>query len=514
MVQRIILVLIVTGALAAPAGADSLAVVNDWGGVGPADGQLTNLVDVAVGPNGDVYTMENGGAASDRVQRFDAAGRFLGKTGSEGRAPGQFNQPWSIAVGGDGVVYALDTFLDRVTRFSGDLSSLLGTWGSSGFGPGQFRNPEGITVSGNDVVFIADRANNQVDRYTATGTPVVEWGGLGSANDKFNRVIEVTTGGNGDVFAVDRDNNLVKRFTATGTYVRSYGLGQGIAPGQLQSPVDVAVDKAGNVWVADISDFRIEEYAGTGEFVANFDKLGARTFRPEGLAFGPNGDLYVADASNSRVWRVRPGAQGGALPAPTAGKTGNASVVSGTVLVRLPGTGRFVKLTDARAIPVGSQLDTKRGTLKLTVALRKSGGTASARLSGGRFLFGQKSGSGKLRTDLTLKGGSFSSCPKANRASRARRRTIRYLRAKATGRFNVIGKNSSGVERGTTWTTTDTCTGTVTKVTAGSVAVRDFRRGKTVIVRAGHSYQATPGQSKLSLPPKQSLPTVGVGGAR
>ena len=188
-----------------------------------------------------------------------------------------------------------------------------------------------------------------------------------------------------------------------------------------------------------------------------------------------------------------PGGGGGGLPTPVAGRTGNASVVSGTVLVRVPGSNRFVSLTQATAVPVGSQLDTTRGTLKLTVALRRSGGTAAARLSGGRFRFTQplRSGSGVLPTDLALKGGDFSGCPRSGRASGARRRAIRYLEAKATGRFNVIGKNSSGVERGTTWTTTDTCAGTLTAVTAGSVAVRDFARHKTIIVRAGKSYLAT-----------------------
>jgi hypothetical protein len=44
--------------------------------------------------------------------------------------------------------------------------------------------------------------------------------------------------------------------------------------------------------------------------------------------------------------------------------------------------------------------------------------------------------------------------------------------------------------RGTRWVTTDTCAGTRTTVTAGSVAVRDLRRGRTVVVRAGHTYLA------------------------
>ena len=488
------LAIVLAGAAAAPADADSLSVVSSFGG--PA-GRLVNLVDVAVAPDGSVYTIENGGGAADRVQHFGANGAFLNATGSEGTAPGQFQQGWSIAVGDDGVVYALDTFQDRVTRFPADLSSVLGTWGSSGFGPNQFRNPEGITVNGTDVVFVADRANNQVDRYTGAGTPVVSWGSFGTANDQFNRPIEITTDSIGDVYVVDRDNHVVKRFTATGTYVRTYGGGLGLGPGQFQSPNDVAVDRQGNVFVSDLGRFNVQEFTSTGTFVANYDRLGTgtqQTFRPEGLAFNAGGDLYVADTSNGRVVRARPGAQGGggaaALPPPVAGRTGNASVVSGTVLVRLPGTGKFVKLTDATTIPVGSQLDTKRGTLKLTVALRASGAKASANLSGGRFLFGQKAGKGKLRTDLSLKGGSFKGCPPPGKGGSARRRTIRYLKTQANGKFNVIGRHSSGVERGTTWTTKDTCTTTTTSVKAGSVAVRDFGRRKTVIVRAGKTYVA------------------------
>jgi hypothetical protein len=69
---------------------------------------------------------------------------------------------------------------------------------------------------------------------------------------------------------------------------------------------------------------------------------------------------------------------------------------------------------------------------------------------------------------------------------------VRYLKAKATGQFAVVGKNSSGIERGTQWTTTDRCDGTLTAVQKGKVAVTDFAKHKTVVVRAGHSYLARP----------------------
>src|SRR5436190_626500 len=75
-------------------------------------------------------------------------------------------------------------------------------------------------------------------------------------------------------------------------------------------------------------------------------------------------------------------------------------------------------------------------------------------------------------------------------AGAARRRVVRFLKAKAAGRFRVVGKSSSGIERGTSWTTSDGCDGTLTTVTQGTVLVTDFAKRKTVAVKAGRSYLA------------------------
>jgi hypothetical protein len=58
------------------------------------------------------------------------------------------------------------------------------------------------------------------------------------------------------------------------------------------------------------------------------------------------------------------------------------------------------------------------------------------------------------------------------------------------GRFRTRGSNAVITVRGTTWYVADRCDGTLTRVTAGSVAVRDLHRHRTVIVRAGHRYLA------------------------
>ena len=58
------------------------------------------------------------------------------------------------------------------------------------------------------------------------------------------------------------------------------------------------------------------------------------------------------------------------------------------------------------------------------------------------------------------------------------------------GKFRTSGKYSSATVRGTIWLVEDRCEGTLTKVTRGTVQVRDLKRKKTVTVKAGHSYLA------------------------
>ena len=58
------------------------------------------------------------------------------------------------------------------------------------------------------------------------------------------------------------------------------------------------------------------------------------------------------------------------------------------------------------------------------------------------------------------------------------------------GKFRTNGKYSSATVRGTIWLVQDRCDGTLTKVKRGTVQVRDFKRKKTVTVKAGHSYLA------------------------
>ena len=133
----------------------------------------------------------------------------------------------------------------------------------------------------------------------------------------------------------------------------------------------------------------------------------------------------------------------------------------------------------------------------MTSARNARGRTQSGNFSAGVFqvLQSRARRAGGL-TELRLKGGSFNNCraggsDRSGSATAAgSSRTVRRLRSSATGRFRTRGRNSSATVRGTIWITTDRCDGTLTTVKRGKVAVRDFRRKKTVLVRAGKSYLA------------------------
>ncbi len=71
---------------------------------------------------------------NNRIQKFDAQGRFVGMFGGGGGSPGRFNEPWSVAVDGDGFIYVADTWNHRIQKFSPDFT-FVAAWGEPYVGP-------------------------------------------------------------------------------------------------------------------------------------------------------------------------------------------------------------------------------------------------------------------------------------------------------------------------------------------------------------------------------------------
>ncbi len=204
----------------------------------------------------------------------------------------------------------------------------------------------------------------------------------------------------------------------------------------------------------------------------------------------------------------------GPLPAPVLGRMENVVPVSGTVLIKLPpgatlsraadasasqvkGTG-FVPLTQARQIPVGSILDTTGGTVAITAASPKKGIDYTGQFTAGVFrLLQHRQQKGLTELDLMDKLSRRAVCASAGKgakASAAARRVsskvLGLLKSTDHGRFSTRGAYSSASVRGTAYSVADTCAGTLTKVSRGTVVVDYFRRHRQLVVRAGQSFLA------------------------
>jgi hypothetical protein len=194
----------------------------------------------------------------------------------------------------------------------------------------------------------------------------------------------------------------------------------------------------------------------------------------------------------------------GAATPPVIGQSAGVRPVAGTVKIKLPpgfsaraakrlglegAAGGFVPLTIAKSIPIGSTLDTTKGTVQLFTATSQTQGKfQTGNFNGGQFKLGQTSKN--PLTTLTMGGGSLNACHIGIPTGGAAAAHVRRLFGNAHGQYRTRGRNSSATVRGTQWTMTDTCAGTLTTVKRGSVLVRDFRLRKNKVVRAGHKYLA------------------------
>lgn len=178
-------------------------------------------------------------------------------------------------------------------------------------------------------------------------------------------------------------------------------------------------------------------------------------------------------------------------PRPVFARTVVLAPVGGRVFVELAGT--RVRLTGPRAVPVGTQVDTTAGRVRLTSA-NPDASTQTGEFFRGIFRIEQSRTAGGL-VNLTIRDNLTQAACAAQSAHTAavNPKVLGLLRGTAKGRFRTTGRFAAATVRGTDWGVRDRCDGTLTVVRRGVIAVRDFRAHKTVIVRAGQTYLAKAG---------------------
>ncbi len=345
-----------------------------------ATAQFSYLAAVAVDASGTVYAADSGEDIGTRIRRIASdgtvstlAGGASGRYYPDGRGDAaRFEAAAAVAVGGSGKVYVADrsrvrlisnavppvsTLLARddshrpssLTRDSsgnlygasnsqiiklapdGTVSVLAGS-ADTGYadGPGataQFSSPHGVAVDGAGNVYVADTSNRRIRKVTPDGTvsTVAGDGTRGfldgpAATAQFDSPVGVAVDGQGTVFVADESrirkitpDGMVSTLAGSGIFGYQEGPG---ATAQFASPEGVSVDAGGNVYVADRNNSRIRKIApdGTVSTLAGSGGYGfvdgpgtaAQFASPTGLAVDVGGNVFVADSSNNRIRKVAP----------------------------------------------------------------------------------------------------------------------------------------------------------------------------------------------------------------
>jgi hypothetical protein len=299
---------------------------------------------VAVDTNGNVYVADQVNHTIRKVNPAGIVTTLAGEAGRVGSANGagsaaRFNSPTGVAVDSTGNVYVADFFnltIRKVTP-AGVVTTLAGLTGAFGSNDGtgsaaRFSFPTGVAVDTNGNVYVADAGNSSIRKVTPAGVVTTLAGladnhgsadGTGSAA-QFDVPYGVAVDNAGNVYVTDNGNHNIRKVTPAGVVTTLAGLAvyAGSADGvgstaRFYAPQGVAVDSAGNVYVADTFNNTVRKVtpagavttlAGGAGIYGTADGTGSavRFNSPNGVAVDSAGNVYVADFYFSTIRKGSP----------------------------------------------------------------------------------------------------------------------------------------------------------------------------------------------------------------
>jgi len=240
-------------------------------------------------------------------------------------APGQFNMTQGVAVDSSDNIYVADSFNHRIQKFGSNEAFLLKI-GSNPFGgseDGEFAFPSGVAVDSFGNIYVADNNNDRIQKFDSSGMFLLKFGSLGTGEGQFNLPFGIAVDSSANIYVADTVNHRIQIFDSSGNFIKTFGWGVDTganafeictagcvagAPvgnaGGFAGPSGVAVDGAGNIFVADTGVSRIQKFDSNAGFLIQFGSLGTgegKFDQPKGVAVDGSGNIYVADTDNHRI---------------------------------------------------------------------------------------------------------------------------------------------------------------------------------------------------------------------
>ena len=272
-------------------------------GQGEGPGQMNSPRGISVGPDGKVYAADLG---NSRISVFNPDGTPAFQFGKKGEEPpkskpGEFNEPSGVAVAPDGTIYVADAWNGRIQAFD-PKGKPKAEFGGARY---SFYSPRNVAVDAQGNFYVADTGNSMVKVYNPGGKELKVLGGKGKGGGHFNEVFGVAINAKGEIFVADPGNQRIHKFSSlpAADFVKDRKV-----PGwQAGTPFwpHLACDAAGNVYAVDSHNRKIWVYDSDLNYKGCIGGQGNEIFSsPLGLAFGPQGDLYVGEVSGNQILKV------------------------------------------------------------------------------------------------------------------------------------------------------------------------------------------------------------------
>lgn len=294
---------------------------------------------IAVDSTGNIYVAD---AANHTIRKITATGvvsTLAGKAGyatdpndsTYGNGAGsaaRFTEPFGVVTDAAGNVYVAGGFDNAIRKITpaGVVTTVAGGGPTS-----PFNVPEGIAIDAGGNLFVTDTYHCAIRKITPAGVVTLLAGGTAGSADgngaaaQFRNPRGIAVDSSGTVYVADTFNHTIRKITPAGdvttfagvTYVAGYGDGLGTAA-KFSYPTGLTIDPAGNLYVADSSNFIIRKitpsgavttFAGAPGTAGHGDGNGAitaRFFNPVGVAVDATGNVFVADNRDQCIRKVSP----------------------------------------------------------------------------------------------------------------------------------------------------------------------------------------------------------------
>ncbi len=225
---------------------------------------------------------------------------------------GQGNGVQGIAVDRQSRVYVADAEGRRILVYESD-GKLLREIKPGSHHPKILQRPFALLFDGQDRLYVTDYDADQVQVFNTEGRFLFAWGGEGNGNGRFRAPVAIDQDREGDIYVLEFYGMRVQKFTRGGKFLLTWGTeapwGKAAPPEQLLYPDGLAIGPDGNVYVTDAGHDRIKVFDTRGRFSREWGTKGVNPGELNaagGIAFDSSGRLHEADAANHRVQMFTP----------------------------------------------------------------------------------------------------------------------------------------------------------------------------------------------------------------